>query len=139
VHEGNRPLESGWIEFIPVDGGLGDLRSAWIRQGGHFEVERLGLGPHVVRIVGAPIQIPGGLSLFGTFMSPIRREIKAKPDEPIDVDVLEEAVRYQAQATSPGSSQGSGSSPATVSESVSASIPASSPSSSNSPPAGDLR
>jgi hypothetical protein len=94
--EGGRPVSGGWIEFIPTDGTVGNIRSAVIGKDGKFQVDRAPIGENAIRLVNAPITIPGGARLFGQFATPIRRKIPARPDGPLNIDLLEEAVRYQA-------------------------------------------
>jgi hypothetical protein len=94
--EGGRPIAGGWIEFIPTDGAVGNIRSARISKEGGFEADRVAIGENVIRLVNAPITIPGGATLFGQFATPVRRKIPPQPDGLLKIDLLEEAVRYQA-------------------------------------------
>src|SRR4051812_41549918 len=77
--EGGRPLSSGWIEFIPVEGTVGNLRSGWIQPDGSFNVDGVAIGENAVRLVFAGIRIRGGDQLFGQFGTPIRKRIPARP------------------------------------------------------------
>jgi hypothetical protein len=54
------------------------------------------IGENAIRLVNAPITIPGGARLFEQFATPVRRKIPPRPDSPLMIDLLEEAVRYQA-------------------------------------------
>ena len=122
VVEGGHPIAGGWIEFIPTDGTVGNIRSARIGRGGSFQADRVAIGENVIRLVNAPINMPGGEKLFGQFSSPIRRmilnmpggeklvghfsipirrKIPLEPDGPLAIDLLEEAVRYQATRPRP--------------------------------------
>ena len=101
VVEGGRPVAGGWIEFIPTDGTVGNIRSARIGRDGSFQADRVAIGENVIRLVNAPINMPGGEKLFGQFSSPIRRKIPLEPDGPLAIDLLEEAVRYQATRPRP--------------------------------------
>ena len=101
VVEGGRPVAGGWIEFIPTDGTVGDIRSARIGRDGSFQADRVAIGENVIRLVNAPINMPGGEKLFGQFSSPIRRKIPLEPDGRLAIDLLEEAVRYQATRPRP--------------------------------------
>jgi hypothetical protein len=95
VVEGQTPVGGGWIEFIPVEGTVGNLRCGKIQPDGTFRVGRVPVGENAVRLVHAPIGIPGGSVLFGRFDTPVRRVIRG--DEPnLRIDLLDEAVRYQA-------------------------------------------
>ena len=101
VVEGGRPIAGGWIEFIPTDGTVGNIRSARIGRDGSFQADRVAIGENVIRLVNAPINMPGGEKLFGQFSSPIRRKIPLEPDGRLAIDLLEEAVRYQATRPRP--------------------------------------
>ena len=101
VVEGGRPVAGGWIEFIPTDGTVGNIRSARIGTDGSFQADRVAIGENVIRLVNAPINMPGGEKLFGQFSSPVRRKIPLEPDGPLAIDLLEEAVRYQATRPRP--------------------------------------
>ena len=101
VVEGGRPIAGGWIEFIPTDGTVGNIRSARIGRDGSFQADRVAIGENVIRLVNAPINMPGGVKLFGQFSTPVRRRIPPQPDGPLAIDLLEEAVRYQATRPRP--------------------------------------
>jgi len=101
VVEGGRPIAGGWIEFIPTDGTVGNIRSARIGRDGSFRADRVAIGENVIRLVNAPINLPGGEKLFGQFSSPVRRKIPLEPDGRLAIDLLEEAVRYQATRPRP--------------------------------------
>ncbi len=97
VVEAGRPVEGGWIEFIPVDGTVGNLRSAPIEAKGSFRADRVSVGLNSVRLVNAPIRLPQGNRLFGSYGSPLRRVIPAEPSGPLQIDLVDEALRYQAR------------------------------------------
>ncbi len=101
VMEGSKPVGGGWIEFIPGQGTVGNLRSARIAKDGSFQVDRVPVGENVIRLVNAPITIPGGAALFSRFNTPIRRKIPPQPDGPVTIDLLQEAMRYQATRPRP--------------------------------------
>ena len=101
VVEGGRPIAGGWIEFIPTDGTVGNIRSARIGRDGSFRADRVAIGENVIRLVNAPINMPGGATLFGQFSTPIRRRIPLEPDGPLTIDLVAEAVRYQATRPRP--------------------------------------
>ena len=108
VTEGGRPLARGWIEFIPVDGTVGNLRSGWIHPDGSFQVDGVAVGENALRLVYAGIQFGGGDQLFGQFATPIRRVIPAQPRGPLKIDVMEEAVRFHTPRPRPAQSNPSG-------------------------------
>jgi hypothetical protein len=101
IVEGREPVKGGWLEFIPVDGTVGNQRSARIQSDGSFEADRVAVGENALRLVNVPIQLPGGAQLFGAFTTPIRRVISEHQAAPIMIDLVEEAVRYGAAQTRP--------------------------------------
>jgi hypothetical protein len=113
VVEGKDPVKGGWIEFMPVEGTVGNLRSARILQDGSFRATRVAVGPNAIRLVNAPISLRGGPQLFGRYDTPVRRLILAHPEGPLRLDLLEEAVRYQAKRPRPpgGSARSPGAEP----------------------------
>jgi hypothetical protein len=96
VREGRRPVAGGWIEFIPVDGTIGKFRSAQLNADGLFEAKGVAIGVNLVRIVNARIESPVIARLVGKFASPIRRVVSQEDQQPIEIDLLEEAVQFQA-------------------------------------------
>jgi len=97
VLEGGQPVGGGWIEFFPVEGTIGKLRSARIRADGTFEARGVAIGTNALRLVHAPIRMPGGARLFGSYATPLRRRISEHPEPPLEIELVEEALRYQAQ------------------------------------------
>lgn len=97
VEEGGRPVGGGWIEFVPMEVTLGRIRSAKIQTDGSFQTDGVPIGKCLIRLVNAPIQFRGGRKLFGNYStSPVRRVIPEQPGKPLKIDLLEEAVRFQA-------------------------------------------
>jgi hypothetical protein len=92
VHDGPRPISGGWIEFIPVDGAVGHLRSAPIQPDGTFRATRVGAGPHVVRLVQP--SSPGVDPAFQQFTSPIR--VVIEPGESVEIDLARERLRLRS-------------------------------------------
>ena len=104
VHEGIHPVGGGWIEFAPVGGTTGDIRSAPLRPDGTFDAGKVPVGRNVVGFVQSNINMPGGKAFFHTFRSPIRRDIPANSTVRLDINLLEEAIRYntlQGQEAAP--------------------------------------
>ncbi|MGO9598905.1 MAG: hypothetical protein ACLP7Q_13030 [Isosphaeraceae bacterium] len=97
VVEEKEPVRGGWIEFIPIDGALGDIRSARIGADGSFRADKVPIGSCAIRIVNAPIQTRGAAELFSQPNSPIRRVIAADSREPLKLDLVEEMVQFSAQ------------------------------------------
>jgi hypothetical protein len=101
IVEGLDPVKGGWIEFIPVDGTTGNQRSARIQADGSFKADKVAVGENALRLVNAPVRLPGGAQLFGAFTTPIRRVISEHQTAPLVIDLIEEAVRYQAMQPRP--------------------------------------
>jgi hypothetical protein len=127
VKEGDLPVAGGWIEFIPADGTVGNLRSARIRADGTFDTDGVAVGKNAIRVVDAPIASPSDVPLFarlgwaslvrteggrlGTkapallfipFASPIRRDIGTGDPAPVTIDVVEEALQFQKDRSRAG-------------------------------------
>jgi hypothetical protein len=96
VLEGGSPVGGGWLEFIPVEGTVGDMRSARLAPDGSFRADRVAVGENALRLVNAPIRMPQGSRLFGQFSTPVRRVISTHPANPIRIELVDEAVRYHA-------------------------------------------
>jgi hypothetical protein len=94
VREGSRPVSGGWIEFFPVDGTIGNLRSARLRADGSFDADGVAVGKNLIRLVNAKMESPLAYR-FRSFASPIRRQIPQPGGEPITVDLFEETLRVQ--------------------------------------------
>ncbi len=92
VRVGDRPVGGGWIEFIPIDGTVGNMRTAPLEPDGSFVATRVAVGTNIVGLAHAPIALPGG-RLFETFHSPIRRDIPAGPSTHLSLDLLAEFFR----------------------------------------------
>jgi hypothetical protein len=97
VQEGGRPVAGGWIEFLPVEGTVGNLRSAPLDRNGRFEASKVAVGRNVIGLAAAPIRLPGGRRLFRTQASPIRRDIPPGPSSTLKLDLLVEAYRHEKQ------------------------------------------
>jgi hypothetical protein len=97
VREGGQPVSGGWIEFIPVDGTVGNLRSAPIARNGRFEVSQVAVGCNAIDVVHAPIRRPEVQWLLSTRGKPIRRAIPAGPATTLVIDLLTEAYRHERE------------------------------------------
>jgi hypothetical protein len=95
VREGTRPVSRGWIEFFPVDGTVGNLRSARLNGDGSFEATGVAVGENLIRFEYAAIETPGAAQLFRSYGSPIRRVITDQPSAPLDIDLVDEAIRFR--------------------------------------------
>ncbi len=89
-----QPVRGGWIEFIPVEGTTGHLRSAPIGKDGRFVADRVPVGRNVIALVDPPID-RSFARLFLSFSSPIRRTIAAGTSKPMIIDLFEEAMIHQ--------------------------------------------
>jgi hypothetical protein len=99
VTEGRRPISGGWIEFLPVDGTVGNLRSARLKSDGSFDADGVPVGESVIRLVNAPIETPGYQQLFSPSYTPLRRVISPHPSAPLKIDLVEEEIRYRERRT----------------------------------------
>jgi hypothetical protein len=97
-----RPVSSGWVEFLPAEGTMGNLRSSPILRDGSYRVDGVPRGRVVVRLVGVygpPIPTslgPVEVATFRSFLSPIRRVIDAGTTH-LDLDLASEAQAHQRQ------------------------------------------
>ncbi len=98
-----KPLSRGWIEFIPVDGTVGRMRSARIQKDGSFHATKVPVGLNLIRFVNADIENDDLRRGMGSFASPIRRTLTEKFDGRLDIDVFEE---YQKAAAAKLRSRG---------------------------------
>lgn len=96
VRVGDRPVGGGWIEFIPIDGTVGNMRTAPLAPDGSFVATRVAVGTNLVGLAHAAIGLPGG-RLFETFHSPIRRDIPAGPSTHLSLDLRAEFFREQGR------------------------------------------
>jgi hypothetical protein len=96
VRQGREPLWKGWIEFVPVDGTIGNIRSARLRKDGSFDADKVAVGKNLIRLIDAPIQPRLPAQLFSTFLSPIRRDILPEPGQSLDIDLVDEAIRFSS-------------------------------------------
>jgi hypothetical protein len=94
VRHGQSPVSRGWIEFLPVEGTVGKLHSARIRNDGSFEAEHVPVGLNLIRLAHAPLGSPGAERLFGSYQSPIRRTVLAQSALPLVIDVRDEAILF---------------------------------------------
>jgi hypothetical protein len=112
VTEGRRQVGGGWIEFVPVDGTIGNRRSARLNADGTFEATGVPVGVDLVRIVNARVESPVIARVVSDFASPIRRVVSGEDHQSISIDLLEETVRFQASLSSrtgaPGSAAAQG-------------------------------
>jgi hypothetical protein len=107
VSERGQAVRGGWIEFFPVDGGIGNIRAARLRADGSFDADRVAVGLNLIRLVNTDIHHADAARLFGSYQSPIRRTISAQSNEPLVIELVDEATRWdqsrprRARAQSP--------------------------------------
>jgi hypothetical protein len=85
-----RPVGGGWVEFVPLSGAIGDVRSAPLARDGTFHATGVARGTNVIRIVNPP-KAANVETVFQTFYSPIRPVIDGRA--PLDLDLVTEATR----------------------------------------------
>ena len=100
VREGRTPVASGWIEFYPIEGTVGNLCSARLHADGSFVAEHVAVGTNLVRLANCSISAEGARRVFGAYTSPIRRTIAADSHEPVIIDVVDEAIRLRGALSS---------------------------------------
>jgi hypothetical protein len=96
VTEGARPFTRGFIEFFPIDGTVGNPRSARIQADGSFETDKVAIGLNLIRLVDIDTKAASLKSWFGAYLSPIRRMIPKRPAGPIEIDVIDEWIQFKA-------------------------------------------
>jgi hypothetical protein len=84
VRMGEVPIQGGWVEFNPMDGAVGRVRSAPIGPDGRFRATGMARGYHAVRIVYPPA-FPPVNRLFQSFRTPIRLNLDGKA--PLEIDL----------------------------------------------------
>jgi hypothetical protein len=98
---GGQSVGPGWIEFNPVDGTKGNLRTAPILPDGTYSAERVPIGRVTVALVNLhpPAQgngvgrVPSGSFKFAD--SPIHRDIPTGAVTRLDFDLKDESLAYQ--------------------------------------------
>jgi hypothetical protein len=96
VHLRGLPIGGGWVEFYPADGTVGKMRSAPLRTDGTFVADRVAVGHNAIKLVNPrpPIAtlLPGGEEFERS--TPILRDVAPDPTALLDIDLLDEYVRY---------------------------------------------
>lgn len=93
VHVGGRPVRGGWVEFLPLDGTVGRLRSAPLGPDGTFAEDRVAVGTNAIRLVDpmADGPLPGGRLFQQGYL--IRRSIPPPGTGTLDIDLRDELIR----------------------------------------------
>ena len=101
ITQGGRPIGGGWIEFIPADGTVGNLRSARIKADGTFSADRVPVGSVAVRLLDIDVEAPfpakprTARGIFASYTA-IRRKIPEQPSE-LNIDLFDALVESQAR------------------------------------------
>ncbi|MFO0953567.1 MAG: hypothetical protein U0835_20920 [Isosphaeraceae bacterium] len=95
VREGTRPVQGGWVEFLPVDGTVGLMCSAPIGADGRFQSDRVPAGVVAVGVNGAKLSPESSRILFNTLVTPIRRKVPATGSSEIDIDLIVERAAWE--------------------------------------------
>lgn len=100
---GHAPVVRGWVEFLPADGTVGDLRSAPLGPDGSFEVDGVAVGLNRVGIDGALAGTPPEFRrLFDPLGTPIRRQIPRSGGGLLKIDLIDEYARWVADRPAGG-------------------------------------
>jgi len=94
VRIAKEPLRGGFIEFSPIDGTVGIMRSAPIQPDGTFVVDRVAVGVNAIAIVGEslPRRLSGICDPLG---SQIHRTVADAQATKIEIDLLAEEASVQ--------------------------------------------
>jgi hypothetical protein len=95
VTNGRIPVRNGWIEFIPIDGTVGNPYSARIREDGSFEAARVAVGMNLIRMAHVSLGSNVAERVFGAYHSPIHRVIAPQSTEPLVINLIDESVRHR--------------------------------------------
>jgi hypothetical protein len=100
VSNGRSPVRNGWIEFIPLDGTVGNPYSARIREDGSFVADRVSVGLNLIRLAHVSLGSNDAERMLGAYHSPIRRVISARSTKPLNINVFDEIL--QSKTHPPG-------------------------------------
>lgn len=89
VRLGSTPVSGGWVEFLPVEGAVGSLRSAPLDRDGRFQLRGVAIGKNLVRLVHP--RTPGVEMAFQRFTSPLRVDVADGLE--VDLDLNRERLR----------------------------------------------
>ncbi len=95
IHRSGQPLTQGWLEFLPVDGTIGQLRSVPINPDGTFLTNGVAPGSVAIRVVGADLS-GSEYSLFSQIYV-IRREVRDAQANKLDIDLEQERQRVASE------------------------------------------
>lgn len=91
------PVGGGWLEFLPVEGTIGNFRSAPLGRDGSFSMDRAPVGRVAARLVHPPgnVLIPGAVRSFG---SPVRFEVPESGASGVVIDAYSGKVEVPGRA-----------------------------------------
>jgi hypothetical protein len=92
IRYGTDPVRGGWVEFMPIQGTIGLMRSAPIRPDGTFSAEKVPVGEVAVGINAAPIP---QRRLFDSLGTQILRRIPPGRSSTVEIDLLDELAAAQ--------------------------------------------
>ena len=84
------PIGGGWIEFHPIEGALGDVRSAPLNLDGTFVADRVANGLNAIR-VAHPTVIPRSVRSIGRI--PVAIRLIAGANEALEIDLARNLPR----------------------------------------------
>lgn len=98
VRIGDDPVTQGWVEFLPVDGTVGPLRSGCLNADGSFRVAGVPLGKVAIRVVGLP-RVETADPVLATYLLRIRqifliRRHILSGETTVEIDLRNEARRH---------------------------------------------
>jgi hypothetical protein len=99
ITNAGRPVTSGWVEFLPVDGTIGNLRTAPIATDGGFTIDRAPVGRVAVGLTAIPGDLirtalgPYHLRAFRFNSTPIRRSIPPGAESQVEIELSLEAYK----------------------------------------------
>ena len=96
IHGGPEPIGGGWIEFLPIDGTVGPMRSAPISPDGTFVARSIPSGRHAVGINGVKGRYARAFRAFNTLSTRIYRRVGPGASTDLDLDLYTEAVLTEA-------------------------------------------
>jgi hypothetical protein len=94
VSQRGKPVTRGWIEFVPVDGTVGRMRSARLHSDGTFHATKVPVGLNLIRLVNVDVESFRIRRTLGAFSSPIRRTISENSNPQLEIDVIDEYLKF---------------------------------------------
>jgi hypothetical protein len=90
-----RPVVGGFVEFLPIEGAIGKLRSAQIRSDGSFKADRVAVGKNGIRVIGFKPYDPRFHVLTQKHL--IHRPVSERGMAGMRIDLLVELSRVDAE------------------------------------------